>query len=262
VQSGVEAAAGGDTSSQSETAKYDPGKAPAYQQQSKIPAQDDTAPIHQSTAWHNAAYDSEAPPQAEYPTNPPPKVRGVRGKGQLVYSMLLNPTARHAHALGATITWAVTLFIIGVIFLPLQLTGNFPDSVSIQKEVGIYSIYAAKYCLYIVAALMGLLGAIVARRALRSSSSPNAFAISLFYLTILTLLATLGLTGYLIYKDSQLSAAWWQYLIEALIIVERLLYLLAIVSVLIGLNEAARDKEVAQVMMDSPVFLFGRSSKE
>ena len=63
---------------------------------------------------------------------------------------------------------------------------------------------------------------------------------------------------YLIYKASVYGQPWWSYLIYALIILQRIAYIVASASAVSALSDAAKDPQVAAVMADSDVALGGK----
>jgi hypothetical protein len=107
--------------------------------------------------------------------------------------------------------------------------GKFPASVEELKDMGVYNVYMAKYAMYIAAALLGIIGVILGKKALsvgveRQGSVPIALA--LIALAAALALATLGMTGWQCWKTSLYGPLqWYNWLIIALTIVQRLVYI-------------------------------------
>ena len=95
------------------------------------------------------------------------------------------------------------------------------------KEEGTYDVYLAKYAMYLPAALFGILGVILGRKATsagvqRQGSVP--VAISLIVVAALFALATLGMTGWECWKGSGYPQKWYSWLVIALTIIQRVAF--------------------------------------
>ena len=166
----------------------------------------------------------------------------------LVGGMITDPEVRNTSSLPATATWAVVLFILGVIFLPLCAAGAYPASVATQKEYNLYSTNIANYSLYILAGASAFIGVAWGRRAVRARQ-PTGKPRALIVLATVTALITLGLSFYALYGDSQLDAKWFTYLIDILIILQRCLFLVAAGASVVALAAADKSEEVAAALL-------------
>ena len=160
-------------------------------------------PTTQDPEWQSDPYSEPkiaTPPQAHAPPS-----RGVKGKAVLAFSMLFDAKQRHLYAMSSTTRWAVTLIIVGIIFLSLCLAGQYPTSIAGQKALGIYAVDVTKYALYIVAGVMGVAGTTLSLRALRSNSSTTV-PLLLLLISALIAVATIGMTIFVMTKGPQYDA--------------------------------------------------------
>lgn len=171
-------------------------------------------------------------------------------KHKLVFGMLTDRHTRHTRAMSATTGWAVSLVIVGIIFLILVILGDYPTTVENQKYLNIYETNLAKYSIYIAAGLLAIVGTTSSLRAVRTGGS-TSFGNVLLIVSIVGALATIGITGYTISKGPDYGAEWWSYLISAFIILQRILFAIAASCAVATLNDAAEDPEVAAVVADS-----------
>ena len=198
---------------------------------------------HKRSGSHSSSSSS-----ADNPNAP----KGIKGKGLLAFGMITNRQTRLQRALPATTGWAVSLVIVGIIFLILVLVGSYPTTVANQKALNFYYTNIAKYAIYIASGVVAVIGTIVSLRAVRSNR-PTGFGKNLLILAVLGALATIGLTGYTISKGPEYNEAWWGYLIAAFIIIQRLIFAVAAGCAVSALNEADKDPEAARIVAHSPL---------
>ncbi|GAB4816418.1 hypothetical protein N2152v2_003464 [Parachlorella kessleri] len=136
-----------------------------------------------------------------------------------------------------------------IIFIILCGTGVFPASVDEMKAADIYVPYMVKYGLYILAGLVVPLGVFMVYGAFNRGSSPALGTLVLWFGASVTL-GTIGLTIYLFTKDADIDADWWSYLIQALILVQRIALLLAIIAALVAVHEAQGDEAARQALLE------------
>ena len=86
----------------------------------------------------------------------------------------------------------------------------------------------------------------------RAAARPGAsfrLATVLLVVSMLAVLACLGLGFYLLSKAAELDAAWWTYVLNAFMILQRCLFLVMSSFLLVTLREAATDDGVRTEML-------------
>ena len=153
-----------------------------------------------------------------------------------------------------TVLWAITLIIVGIVFVCLSATGVYPESITIQKELDVYAENIVKYTLYIVAGLLTLLGAYLASRKIMSEDEPSSKSLNLvipqilLLVSVLIALATIGMTiQIMVDVNNAYTLAWWSWLIMAIIILQRLFFSCACSAALWTLFDAAHSEECRKV---------------
>jgi hypothetical protein len=148
-----------------------------------------------------------------------------------------------------TVLWAITLIIVGIVFVCLSATGVYPESTPIQKELDVYAENIVKYSLYILAGLMTLLAAYLATREILLQKSSKGAAPSLIIpkllmlVSILIALATIGMTiQIMVDVNNSYTLAWWSWLI-----LQRLFFSCACSAALWTLFDATRCSECREV---------------
>jgi hypothetical protein len=180
---------------------------------------------------------------------------GILAKPVRVYKMLTDQDFRWKSSMRITVMWAITLIIVGIVFVCLSATGVYPESISIQKELDVYAENIVKYSLYILAGLMTLLGAFLAskeilRKVKNSDDVSPSLAIPklLLLVSILIALATIGMTiQIMVDVNNSYSLAWWSWLIMVIIILQRLFFSCACSAALWTLFDATRLPECREV---------------
>lgn len=163
------------------------------------------------------------------------KKGGILAKPIRVYKLLTDADFRWRSSMRITVFWAITLIIIGIVFVCLSSTGVYPESVSIQKELGLYVENIVKYSLYIVAGILTLGGAHLASRKILNRrddiTTGNSTSLNLLVpqcllvISVLIALATIGMTIQIqVEVNNSYTLAWWSWLIMALIILQRVFF--------------------------------------
>ncbi|KAI7835536.1 hypothetical protein COHA_010564 [Chlorella ohadii] len=155
---------------------------------------------------------------------------------------------RRTQALDVAQGLAFSLIIVGAIFLGLSASGNFMGSVEEMKYVGTYAPAVAKYSVYIFAGISGVVGALLTRRACTRRTSFRLPACVLA-VAAAAVLASLGLGFYQLDKSVELHSPWWSYLLSALMIVQRCLYLVMLGYLLYTMKEGSKDEAIKEQMI-------------
>lgn len=170
------------------------------------------------------------------------KKRGRGGKFKAAFAMTRDANVRRARSLNLTHGLAYSLVIVGAIFLGLTLGGDYPAPKAEMEEAGVWVDYVVKYALYMGAGVLGVAAVLLANRALaagRGTALPQAVLL----VTVLSVLATIGLTIYLL--TINLGYSWWDYLLNVLMLIQRLLFFVVGSMALYTLWEADKDTGVA-----------------
>lgn len=182
------------------------------------------------------------------------KKGGIFAKPVRVYKLLTNKDFRWKSSMRITVLWAITLIIVGIVFVCLSATGVYPESITIQKELDVYAENIVKYTLYIVAGLLTLLGAYLASRKIMSEDEPSSKSLNLvipqilLLVSVLIALATIGMTiQIMVDVNNAYTLAWWSWLIMAIIILQRLFFSCACSAALWTLFDAAHSEECRKV---------------
>ncbi|EFN57075.1 expressed protein [Chlorella variabilis] len=168
------------------------------------------------------------------------KKRGRGGKFKAAFAMTRDANVRRARSLNLTHGLAYSLVI--AIFLGLTLGGDYPAPKAEMEEAGVWVDYVVKYALYMGAGVLGVAAVLLANRALaagRGTALPQAVLL----VTVLSVLATIGLTIYLL--TINLGYSWWDYLLNVLMLIQRLLFFVVGSMALYTLWEADKDTGVA-----------------
>ncbi|KAI3434715.1 hypothetical protein D9Q98_002776 [Chlorella vulgaris] len=192
-----------------------------------------------------AAYGS-TPTGAAYSTAPAAAETGGKRRGgakyKTAFQMVRDPNVRRSRSLNLTHALAYTLIIVGAIFLGLTLGGDYPAPKATLQAAGVYTEYWVKYALYLAGGIGGVAAVLLANRALAAGRS-TVLAQIVLLLTVLDVLATIGLTIYLMTLD--LGYDWWTILLNVLMLIQRTLYFAVASMALWTLREAHSDETVA-----------------
>lgn len=182
------------------------------------------------------------------------KKGGIIAKAVRVYKLLTDKDFRWRSSMRITVLWAITLIIVGIVFVCLSATGVYPESVTIQKELDVYAENIVKYTLYIVAGILTLLGAYLASRKIISEDESSSQTLNLvipqllLLVSVLIALATIGMTiQIMVDVNNAYTLAWWSWLIMAIIILQRLFFSCACSAALWTLFDAAHSEECRKV---------------
>ncbi|KAL4856018.1 hypothetical protein ACK3TF_003458 [Chlorella vulgaris] len=168
--------------------------------------------------------------------------RQAARRRQTAFQMVRDPNVRRSRSLNLTHALAYTLIIVGAIFLGLTLGGDYPAPKATLQAAGVYTEYWVKYALYLAGGIGGVAAVLLANRALAAGRS-TVLAQIVLLLTVLDVLATIGLTIYLMTLD--LGYDWWTILLNVLMLIQRTLYFAVASMALWTLREAHSDETVA-----------------
>jgi len=169
------------------------------------------------------------------------KKQGRSAKFVLVFGLLTDKDFRWRYSFRSLVRWAITMIIVGIVFLCLTATGVYPASVSDQKYLNLFGEGLAKYSMYIVAGILAIIAIPLARRQIGSKTS-MWLPMSMVILAMLMALATIGMSiQILVDLNNQESVQWWSWLILALIIIQRLCFSIACGASLATMVDVSRD---------------------
>lgn len=162
---------------------------------------------------------------------------------------MYNKEARLQKAASVTMAWAAGIITIGIVFTILCACGVFPTSVSNMKAVDLFAPYLAKYIIYIVAGALTVVAVLMLYGEVLRHGRATPAGLLVMWLGIAATLATIGLNIYLLTEGSKLGAAWWNYLVDALILAMRLAMLLSSLAMLVAVHDAGQSEEARQTFL-------------
>jgi hypothetical protein len=197
--------------------------------------------------------DTKQPRQQRAPKNP----AGKLDKPIRVYKLLTDTQFRWRHSIRSSVLWSISMIIVGIVFLCLSATGVYPDSIDVQKEIGVYAEDIVKYTLYIVAGILAILAAFIVNRTEESTNSPPKLLIPKLLLITSTAmaLATIGMSIQILVDVNNASGgqvAWWSWLILALIILQRLFFSCACGAAVWTLMDVSKFEECKSIVLSHP----------
>lgn len=183
------------------------------------------------------------PPQNSGYTNDPRKKDKGPNRFLLGYKMLADEQWRWRYSLRSTVRWAITMVIVGIIFVCLTATGTYPTSVANQKYLNVFAEGLTKYSLYIFAGLIAIVGVGYSRRLLAKNVG-TVIPQAILLLAALIAVATIGMSiQILVDVNNAESVAWWEWLILVLIILQRILFTVATSCAIWTLRVAEKNPE-------------------
>lgn len=173
-----------------------------------------------------------------------------------VYKLFADTDFRWRFSLHLSVLWGISTIIVGIIFVCLSATGVYPESVAIQKELGVFVEDLIKYSLYIVAGILALVGAFVARKKLLSSkSTPPYEKIDLvvpqiiLVAAVLTALATVAMSIQILVEiNNSYPVDGWSWFILVIFVLQRLFLAAACISATWTLNDASNKGECRDIL--------------
>lgn len=173
-----------------------------------------------------------------------------------VYKLFADTDFRWRFSLHLSVVWGISTIIVGIIFICLAATGVYPESVAIQKELGVFVEDLVKYALYIVAGILALLGAFVARQKILSSKakSPcedvNLIIPQVILITgVLAALATVAMSIQILVEiNNQYPVDGWSWFILVIFVLQRLFLSAACTSATWTLIDASRNRECRDIV--------------
>lgn len=172
-----------------------------------------------------------------------------------VYKLLTDAQFRWRHSIRSSVLWSVSMIIVGIVFLCLSATGVYPDSVDVQKEIGVFAEDIVKYTLYIVAGILAIIAAfIVSRTEYSTMSTPKLLIPKLLLITSTAIaLATIGMSiQILVDVNNAYQVAWWSWLILAIIILQRLFFSCACGAAVWTLMDVSKFEECKTIVLSHP----------
>jgi hypothetical protein len=197
------------------------------------------------------------PRQQRARNDPGGKIGSKLGKPIRVYKLLTDAQFRWRHSIRSSVLWSISMIIVGIVFLCLSATGVYPDSIDVQKEIGVYAEDIVKYTLYIVAGILAILAAFIVNRTEESTYSPPKLLIPKLLLITSTAmaLATIGMSIQILVDVNNASGgqvAWWSWLILALIILQRLFFSCACGAAVWTLMDVSKFEECKSIVLSHP----------
>jgi len=164
-----------------------------------------------------------------------------------------NADLRRAEVLSETIFYGIGMAMIGVVLTILVATGTFPASVEAMKAHNTLGLTIAKYVLYTLSGVCAYLAATSARDCLRRGR-PTTLAKNTLVLGSAALVASATMTvlAMIISANAQYPTPVWVYIIQALVLLARLLFLSVLLMALYTLFEADRRPDVADAVAGLP----------
>jgi len=158
----------------------------------------------------------------------------------LILGLLTDEDFRWRYSFRSMVRWAITMIIVGIVFVCLTATGVYPASVADQKYLNLFGEGLAKYSMYIVAGILAIIAVPIARKQIVSKTS-LWLPMSMVLLAMLIAIATIGMSiQILVDLNNEASVEWWSWLILALIIVQRLCFSVACGASLATMVDASR----------------------
>jgi hypothetical protein len=171
-----------------------------------------------------------------------------------VYKLFADTDFRWRFSLHLSVVWGISTIIVGIIFVCLAATGVYPESVEIQKELGVFAENLIKYSLYILAGALGLLGAFSARRKLVSSKGSienvNLVIPQIMLITaVLTALATVAMSIQIMVEiNNAYPVDGWSWFILVIFVLQRLFLAAACISATWTLMDASTNLECREIL--------------
>ena len=171
-----------------------------------------------------------------------------------VYKLFADTDFRWRFSLHLSVVWGISTIIVGIVFICLAATGVYPESVEIQKELGVFAENLIKYALYILAGTLGLVGAFAARKILVSSKGssekvqltiPQVMLIT----AVLTALATVAMSIQILVEiNNTYPVDGWSWFILVIFVLQRLFLAAACTSATWTLIDASTNRECRDIL--------------
>lgn len=180
-----------------------------------------------------------------------PPVHGLFSKLIHAMSTSCNAPLRRAISVKVLFRISFSVFLAGVILVGLAGGGVFPATVAEQKALGVFNVTIVKYVLYTVAGILGMYAVKTGRGAMKRREAALSLDVALvgILVSVLIVLATMGMTAWLTYKtvhNPYYTTHWWEYLIIAIVFVQRLIYIFYSWGAVSTLAEVKEDIEKLQ----------------